>query len=420
MRNFIIKIVPAVFIAASILVFPAKLYSDRHLDTLSLAQMILKGDFVVFDIHQDIYGLKAMFLKQDPYRDLGPALKTFGLDYTARHPSPHPPTAFLLTFPVVFLPIKISAMVWAWLMLFIFAIGLLIYGYKTGDVILICALSLLWPTTVTSLVQLTIIWLTCILAAYKFRNTRPLISGIFIGLASLSKFSPAVLLIPFLLRRKWRAVAGFLIVWVIAALLILAFAPETIMRYLEVAKQTSVQMMLRTDNASPGAFLGLYFETAGWIAAGGLGMLFLYLTRKIWLKIPHGNMAANEWNFYSYLAVIVLPVTWSYSILPLFPILAMTFQKGGRGKYLAVLTLAVAILMPAFGTITPYYVFILVLLFGVMIIIREQPNIINRFPGSRTAWLKEKHLRILPKTGRVYPDTGQFRHGGYPGQNRVP
>jgi hypothetical protein len=300
---------------------------------ITYAFSLLTGQSTASDIGQDFYGFRALIQHLDPYPPLVDALKVIGVEWNIQNASTHPPTSYLLVAPVAFLPYPLAAAVWGWLMLAAILVSLRMYGLPWRWASLIALLTMFWSPASFSLSQLTPLWLLGLAIAYRKRD-HPFIAGIWIGFASLTKFLPAVLLVPFILRRKWSALAGFGLVWFLALGILFVIAPNAIQRYLEVNQTNSVTTIARTDN---GAFLPVIFRLANWPGLI-LGIVFLgvvaYLGRKNWFT-------------YEYLAVALLPIAWIYSILPLLPGLLQ-----GRKQVAIVLAFLLSAILPPFTDIS--------------------------------------------------------------------
>ena len=199
------RLIAAGLLLLFILMLPNSDDTWSYIDTLRDASTTLRAQSPRSDLAQDLYGFQAMVLKKDPYAVLGPVHKAMGIDWDVSYSSTHPPTAFLLTAPVAFLPWKIASALWAWLMLILFAISMRAFGFEWPTAILVAVGGIYWLPAALIFGQLTSVWLLGIMLAYHYRHRHPFLAGICIGLASFTKFFPALLLIPFIMRRKWKA-----------------------------------------------------------------------------------------------------------------------------------------------------------------------------------------------------------------------
>jgi hypothetical protein len=315
--------------------------------------LILSGQRPYSDIAQDFYGFRALCLRADAYAPINEAVKTLGLDWRVFHSSTHPPTAFLLTAPVAFLPWPVASAIWGWLMLVAIVASLRLYGLGWRWIALLLPVLCVWPPFVYSLEQLVPIWLLGIALAYRKQET-PFWAGVWIGFASLTKFLPGILLIPFLLRRKWSTVSGFTAVWIIALVLVIALHPGAIPSYLTINGSTTPETINRLDN---GAFLPSLLRFFG-LPGMAAGLLFLLLIAWVGRK---------NWYTWEFLAVALLPIAWIYSLFPLLP--------GMIAKQKTPFTVAAFVLiifMPPMGFVTPYYMSIFFVLYGIVFFLPPQ------------------------------------------------
>ena len=295
----------------------------------------LRGHAPLSDLVQDVYGMRALAAGTNPYIPTEQAATALGIEWRgALLPSTHPPTAFLLTAPVAFLPWSQSSALWAWAMLALLAVGLRLSGLSWVVALALTPILMLWWPTAPVLGQIVLIWLVCALLAYQYRFS-PFISGVWIGLASLTKFLPAVLLLPFLLRREWRAVAGFIVVWLLAAMTLLILSPDAFRQYLEANRTASPATLWVANNVSLIAII-LQSGHVGLLIPFGaflLGAIFLYRD-----DLLANNQAA--WWLTQTLAVVLLPLAWHYSLFPLIPVWIGLFRRGGNVQKLVVVIVA--------------------------------------------------------------------------------
>lgn len=119
----------------------------------------------------------------------------------------HPPTVWLLNWPLTFLPFEVSSLVWLGLSVW----ALAWVGRRLG-LSWRAALALsLWPPALFHLwlAQYEILILLLIVLAWQYAaRSRDWRAGLLIGAAGTLKFYPALLLLPYLIRGRWRVVAG--------------------------------------------------------------------------------------------------------------------------------------------------------------------------------------------------------------------
>jgi hypothetical protein len=337
-----------------LLVLPPPKGPFAYIDGLRWASSVLKGQAATTDITTDIVGLRELYGGNDPYPRLGPVLAKYGVMWDVSHRSSHPPTAYLLTTPVVALPIAVGVGAWAWLMLAIYAISYRQFGFPWPSAIGLAPITLLWPPAVHSLMQLTPIWLVAVAVAY--RHKAGVLSGLAVGIASLTKFLPGILLVPFILMRSVRTVLAFCCVWVGAIGAVLAMNPEAFLRYFAV-KETLAETILRADNAAPLAAAYRFSGIAGAALVFSSLALLIALTgrRHGW---PIVLMLA------AYVSVAALPIAWIYSPLPLLPVFGFFVRAGNiAAKIVAAASFVILCICPRWGpTSVPYIAGSIVLL----------------------------------------------------------
>ena len=325
-----------------------------------------------------------MLLREEPYAVLGPAPRSIGVVWDLKNASTHPPTAYLLVAPAAWMPWPMSSVVWAWLMIAALLASFHATGYSWKTSSLLTSLAILWPPTSHSLFQITIVWLLGAMLAFQFRSSKPMLSGMFIGIASFTKFLPVIMLIPFIIRRNWRALWGFLWSWLVAIATILAIAPNTFARYLEVNRITSIETFLREDNSSPLALLFKNrlgpFEIAGAVLL--FAVLVIAMIRLSRSRVRRENISFAEWSFYSYLCVRLLPILWIYSIVPLLPVLIRVTEKGGVPGVLAAGAIVLAFFALPFSLGTTLFLIPLLLISGSAIVASAMPQLAGAGPKA--------------------------------------
>jgi hypothetical protein len=138
---------------------------------------------------------------------------------------------------------------------------------------------------------------------------------------------PALMMVIFLVKRKWEAILGFLSVWILALALVSILNSAAIPRYFEENKTTTFAIMERTDNLSP---LLTGYRYGGWLGAASIVLFFsliVFVNRRYfyeWKTFP----STRIWMLLAYLAVACLPIFWIYSLTPLLPVLVfLIFQR---------------------------------------------------------------------------------------------
>jgi hypothetical protein len=267
-----------------------------------------------------------MLAGQGAYPVLGPALAEIGLpDGGIDHSSTHPPSAFLFGLPVAEVPWPRAARMWAGIVLVALLLAWRASGLGWSAAFALTAWGLLWPPMAWSFSQLTPLWLLGQTVAWRYHH-RPWLAGAAVAVASLTKFLPAILLVPFLLRRQWGALAGFATVWALAVGLLLGLSPGVFAEYAELAMPTAVAISLRADN---GALLAFATSQIGSPApALAMGMILATLGRAVRTAIAGPRLGRHAWGLWVWLGVALLPVSWQYSLLPLAAELLDVIRRG--------------------------------------------------------------------------------------------
>lgn len=336
-------------------------------DVMQGASLALKGKAEPSDIAQDIVGFRALVNQQNPYPILGPEYRKLGLEGELGIASTHPPTAFLFLAPLAFLPWSWASALWAWFMLALIVLTFRYYGLSWKLAIGLTPIALLWPPVATSLGQLTVIWLFALVAGYYYEKRQNFWSGVMIGLAAITKFFPGILVLSFLLKRKWLALLGFLATFWASIIALLILHPGSILRYIEVNQINSKDVILHPNNLS---LLINSYRFGGWVAVAMVLILFLSIiwTNRKFLYAPLLFSSSRLWILLSYFSVALLPIAWPYSLTPLLPVVIMLISQ----KKLSVLTigfscLIIPIIFPSFGTAIPFAAVILLIGLGLLI-----------------------------------------------------
>lgn len=336
----------------------------RYSIILEEASMILKGKSIPSDIAQDIVGFRALVSQKDAYPILGVAFRDLGLDWGVEHNSTHPPTAFLFVAPIAFLPWNWASAVWGWFMLILIVFSFRCYGTSWKAAIGFTPILLLWPPIATSLSQLTIIWLFAIVAGYRFESQKPFLSGVSIGLASLTKLLPSLMIINYVVKRELKAVFGFLTTWVMALFILLIMHPGSFERYFEVNKLNSMTMILREDNS---ALLINSNRIGGFAGVALLLLIFFFIlwVNREFLCSPKRNSSPKFWLLLVYFSVVLLPISWIYSIVPLLPVIYyLISQKKLSTVLVGCFCIEIPLIIPPYGPLSALPIAFVYLLVG--------------------------------------------------------
>lgn len=314
-----------------------------YLYTLQTASATLQGTPpAATDVATAIAGFRRLYLGLDTYPALGLALADYGINWDVKHASTHPPTAFLLVAPVSFLPWDAALTVWAWLMVILLFATLVSMRLSWWRALALTPVLLLWPPVATSLGQITIIWMFALAMAYRLSKEHPSWSGLWIGIGAMTKLTPGVMMIAFILQKRWRALIGFALAWSVALATIVILNPSAILRYIEVNKSNMPVIIQREDNAS---LLVAGYRWAGWLGILAVTSFFLVIivvNRRLLLS-ERAVISAKGWMLLSYFAVALLPIFWIYSLLPLLPVMVFLVSQK---KIITTLIVALCVFIP--------------------------------------------------------------------------
>lgn len=344
-----------VLVLGLILLLPDFPYTDTYYSMLCFAASALKGRLLLTDVTTDFWGFQALVQGHDPYPILREAAARAGLVWDVPFASTHPPTAFLLVAPVAFLPVGLGVAIWSWSMLSLIIASFRLLGLSWLAAIGGGFLSLLWPPTALSLPQLTPIWMFAIAAAAYGGGT---LAGSAIAVAAMTKFYPAILLWPFVVRGKFRPVIMFVSIGIVAVSVLALLDVGVFARYLEANKAASIFNITRSENAAP-----LVAPYQRWGIAGSAAVLAYLFS--IWLvTFPLRRDHIFSVMLYAYLSIAFLPILWSLSTLPLLPIIFWFMRRVTPAAAVAAGSFIILLVCPRFGAHSVKYITTAVLLVG--------------------------------------------------------
>lgn len=346
-----------------------------YVSTVRASIQALKGQSDPSDLAQDVIGFRALARQQNPYPVLGLAVRELGMEWDVKHLSTHPPTVFLFVAPIAFLPWGLAAMLWAWAMLGLLGCTFRMYGMSWQAAWGWTCIAFFWPPILTSLGQITIIWLFGWAIGYHYSRRHSWVSGLGIGVASLTKLVPILMVACFVSNKKrWHVLWGLLLVWGIALVILILLSPQALFQYVDTNRLNSVEMILRDDNAS---LLAVGYRSLGWLGTG-CGLAFLGLV--VWankdrLFDPSDRSPSwNLWMVMSYVIVNLLPVFWIYSFTPLLPVIISLLTKRKLfSVFIGGTCLAVPFIVPSWGSVTVFPFVVINLLLGIGLIADALP-----------------------------------------------
>lgn len=325
------------------------------------------------DILANIIGFRRIIEKRNAYPIIGRAVKELGVNWNVRHPHTHPPTALLLVAPVAYLPLNLSLTFWAYLMLGCMFVSMLLYGFGWRLSLFLTALSVLWTPVILSLGQITLVWLLGMAVSFKYRNTNSLVSGIGIGIASITKFLPLLALFPFLRKKSVSAFVGCAAFWIVSLGIVLFLNRETLSDYLIANRGLAGHAAARLDNASP--LMGFYrmFGFSGLVLPGLFIIGICYINRKDFFDPD--QISARSFMFFSWLSIALLPIAWVYSLAPLLPVLLyFLLQKNILSTIVCVAIIALPNLNRPWGDEFVVVYYVCILLAGFLFVLDRLPG----------------------------------------------
>ncbi|HPH94472.1 MAG TPA: glycosyltransferase family 87 protein [Anaerolineaceae bacterium] len=330
MKNLITGIV-LIFFFVFVLFFPRYQAVESSLSMPGYLASLLRGEVYNIDLVQEYVGFRGLITNTDAYPKILDGYST------------HPPTAFLFGFFTAPFTIEQAGAVWAWMSLIIIGLSLYLMEFPVTCIVPVTILLALWSPVTFSLNQITPIWLVGISLAYQERNRNPFMAGVWIGMAAITKFLPAIMLIPFIVRRQWSALTGFLVTCCISLSVLLLLSPHSIIRYFEVNSGRFYGSLMGEHNAS---FFPNFFRLLGIpgvVFSAALVAVIIFLNRD---SLFRGNISRTAWNFYVLLSVIGLPVCWPYSLLPLIPRLLDQIMVRRPARIFAITVFIIPLLLP--------------------------------------------------------------------------
>jgi hypothetical protein len=306
-------------------------------DGFRAAVAVLQGEAAYGDFAQDYVGARALRDDERAYPVLGPAFARVGIDWPVEHRSTHPPTAFLFALPFVGLDWATASAAWAALMLVALASSAWLLGLRWPLAILAAVAMLAWPPAAASLSQMTPIWLLGASFAWRFR-ARPGLAGAAIGAAALTKVFPLLLLAPFVLRGRVRAVLAAAAVCVGGVAAVALLSPSALADYATLGREASRLQLDRLDNSSLLVFSSNVYGLGGVICVAALIAALAAVSVRADRRT---SFDFASWSRWSWLSVALLPIAWIYSLLPLLPV--FVYLLGRRPAFAVVIPTMLAL-----------------------------------------------------------------------------
>jgi hypothetical protein len=314
-------------------------------------------DFLV-----DYASARALITGRDAYDISERLFSQIGIDWPVSTANPHPPTFLTFVLPLAFVRYGHALQAWAFFMIIAMAGTIRLLGARWRlSVPAALGLALTMPGAYGITNPVPLIGLG-VAMAYRWRD-RPFLAGMGIALAAAPKLSGLILVVPFLVTRRWRAVG-----WAGAGCAVLAGVPVILQpgiwgRYLTAGTYAIAANEARSDNASL-IRLGQNWAIPGiaaLITLGALAVLLAFVSKDAYWP--------TVW-----LIVASLPVAWLYSLLTFLPIVAYLVVQKRRTAAVPLLTIATALMLasPPLGR-WPVVVFplVVVLVYGALLASRS-------------------------------------------------
>ena len=345
---------------AAVLLFVA--YGAVYVSTLDFGHLIPR-DAKLHVIGRDflnfwMYGRAAFEPHPERYYDLGTYWAATDAITGPGYPPQmwsYPPTEMLLAAPFGLLPYIAALALWTAIGIAAFILGLRLW---TRDPRYLVPL-LLAPPAIFGMVsgQFAFLATAAMLAVLRWRETRPLLAGVILGLLTLK---PQLgLFFPFLLlaTRSWKLIlAAAVTALAVAALTGLIWGADVWLTYLSqgIANQSLVLTDPKNINelfmATPfinARSAGLPIGAAGAIQAAAAILAVVLIWTTFAKRPPAGDLRANA--IFLACAAFGTPYMMAYDTLPLVVAMVLLMPSGNAGRVLTLLAWGLNLLQFAFG-----------------------------------------------------------------------
>ncbi len=344
---------------------------------LAIAAQELLGQVPGTDFLVDYAAAVALTHHVDAYTVSSVLIQNIGISWPVNTPDTHPPTMLTLTLPFTILSYKHALAAWALAMIFLLIATVHLVGVPWRfSVIVGSLLSLAMPGAYGIGNPVPVIGFGA-MVAYRWRDD-PLIAGLGIAVASAPKSSGLLLLVPFLLARRFAAAAWAVGFYAVFAALPLFFQPGIWLRYVQAGGIGIAQNQARSDNAS-------LIHLAERVGIPDLVAVLVVCAAAFVLAVATRD---TFWPIV-WLMVALLPVAWMYSLLTLLPIFVRAIPRSDTLTcWLAITAGGLTVASPALG-MWPVFVFPLVLLLTF--------TLIYRLPATEAAgfWVPRRFEDVL-------------------------
>lgn len=276
----------------------------------------VSGRNVTTDFLIDYASARALLDREDPYGIAAEIIDSKGLPaWPVSHANPHPPTMVSLAAPFALLSYQNALAAWSVLMVFALIGTICLIGVRLPIAIAVgLGIAITYPGAwgIGNAVPLIGFGVA---VAYKYRN-EPILAAVGLTLAAAPKISGLLLLLPFLLTLRIKALA-----WAAAMVSLLAVFPLMFFggawsRYLHAGAHAIRVNAERQDNASVLNLAHKHEVPQVLVAA-----LLVAVAVSIAIRIK------DSWWPSVWLIVAALPIAWMYSMLTLIPLFCATVRS---------------------------------------------------------------------------------------------
>jgi hypothetical protein len=297
--------------------------------------------------------------------------------------NPHPPTMLPFILPFLAGDYRSALGAWSLAMLFVLILSVRFLDVPwavAGGVGVALAVSFPGAYGIGNPVPLIGLGLAI---AYRWRN-HPLLAGLGIALAAAPKISGILIVIPFLLARRFKAVAVAAGVYGVLAGLPVLFQSNVWSRYFQAGVRAAVLNASRSDNAS-WLHLAERCGVSSFVVIALLGVLAIVAA-----IITRDTFWPAVW-----LIVVALPIAWMYSLLTLLPLAVHVVRRGSPTSIGLILAAAGLMIGSPPSSHWPVVVFPWVTMLAFIGLLLTRPMTGERF------WLPHWAATFVPRIGSL-------------------
>jgi alpha-1,2-mannosyltransferase len=274
------------------------------------------------DLQQDYVSARALLDGKDPYASLGSLFDAYlpqSSAHRVQHPNPHPPIAIVAAVLYSRLPYEIVSPLWTLVMALVLVFWV---GRQIGLSPALSFALIAWPPAlwVLGLGQTEILLLAiCLLGWRSAGRNRDLVAGACLGFAAAYKLYPALLLIPFIARRRFTVIlAAAAVVMVCQVLGFLVFGWEGTWHYWTSVLPSTIGSYTGSDldggiRAALARVLPSEIANVGWLLSALAGLLALAVLSPEMAPLALFLVLPSAWGYYAVLTLPGLRSLWRAS-----------------------------------------------------------------------------------------------------------